>query len=157
MCDDDDDNDGVSDFDDNCPLVANPDQLDSDLDGAGDACDQTFNHGTVADYVESTTVDIISILTGLPSVPGTNGMIAKLNEIVADVTAAVNGWSDGTLSFEEYLDILHVALETLTAFDNQLEAKAGHPRVPIPAAKADAIRLLSADIRQTIQLLIDNP
>jgi hypothetical protein len=34
------DNDGVSDFTDNCPNVFNPGQADSDGDGTGDACDQ---------------------------------------------------------------------------------------------------------------------
>lgn len=37
--DDDNDGDGVPDVDDNCHLVANPSQLDTDLDGEGDACD----------------------------------------------------------------------------------------------------------------------
>jgi len=37
-CDDDDDNDGVPDVDDNCVLVPNPDQLDTNGDGEGDAC-----------------------------------------------------------------------------------------------------------------------
>ena len=35
----DDDNDGVPDTTDNCPLTFNPDQLDADGDGAGDFCD----------------------------------------------------------------------------------------------------------------------
>ena len=35
----DDDGDGIRSADDNCPSVANSDQMDTDLDGFGDACD----------------------------------------------------------------------------------------------------------------------
>jgi len=38
-CKGDTDSDGVLDMDDDCPLVANPGQTDSDADGAGDNCD----------------------------------------------------------------------------------------------------------------------
>jgi hypothetical protein len=43
--DQDQDNDGVRDGADNCPTVFNPDQLDSNANGIGDACD--FNHNPV--------------------------------------------------------------------------------------------------------------
>ena len=38
--DDDDDGDGVADFEDNCPVVPNPQQLNNDADEAGDLCDE---------------------------------------------------------------------------------------------------------------------
>ncbi len=41
--DTDDDNDGIEDDADNCPLIANPNQVDSNNDGVGDACSGTTN------------------------------------------------------------------------------------------------------------------
>jgi len=45
----DDDNDGIPDDRDNCRLVPNPDQKDSDGDGRGDACKDDFDHDNVPD------------------------------------------------------------------------------------------------------------
>lgn len=46
-CDTDSDSDGVLDDDDNCPLVANTDQGDFDMDGVGDACDPDVDGDSV--------------------------------------------------------------------------------------------------------------
>jgi hypothetical protein len=48
-CDDDDDNDTVADGSDNCPLLPNPNQTNTDGDGLGDACDDDDDNDTIAD------------------------------------------------------------------------------------------------------------
>ncbi|NAS14406.1 thrombospondin type 3 repeat-containing protein [Poritiphilus flavus] len=47
--DDDDDNDGILDVDDNCPLIGNAAQLDTDGDGLGDACDTDDDNDGILD------------------------------------------------------------------------------------------------------------
>ena len=43
------DGDGVADARDNCPDLANPNQVDDDSDGAGDYCDADFNQSGAVD------------------------------------------------------------------------------------------------------------
>lgn len=64
------DGDGVPDLLDNCINVANPDQLDTDMDGFGDACDADVNNDGVVNYD-----DLVMILSNWGKVgPGdTNG------------------------------------------------------------------------------------
>jgi len=47
--DDDDDNDGILDDVDNCPLTANTNQLDTDNDGMGDVCDEDDDNDGILD------------------------------------------------------------------------------------------------------------
>ncbi len=47
--DEDDDNDGVLDVDDNCPLVANADQTNTDGDDEGDSCDMDDDNDGILD------------------------------------------------------------------------------------------------------------
>jgi hypothetical protein len=47
------DDDGISDDDDNCPDTPNPDQINSDTDSDGDACDDDDDNDTVLDATDN--------------------------------------------------------------------------------------------------------
>ena len=53
----DDDNDGVVNYQDNCPFVSNPDQTNSDIDSFGDACDDDDDNDGIADGADNCPTD----------------------------------------------------------------------------------------------------
>jgi len=55
------DGDGVSNSRDNCARAANPDQLDSDGDGRGNACDFDYNNDGL---VDATDADLLKAAIG---------------------------------------------------------------------------------------------
>jgi hypothetical protein len=72
----DSDNDGIDDGVDNCPTVANNNQLDSDQDGIGDACDVAPPSAVVFDFAWMLTPPdcaaagadkVFMVLTGPPN------------------------------------------------------------------------------------------
>lgn len=77
VCDDDDDNDGIFDAVDNCPIDSNPLQLDDDFDGLGNACDSAFSGNSVSAHVDQEVSRAVDCIV-LADPPGGNGMIAKL-------------------------------------------------------------------------------
>ncbi len=66
----DSDSDGIANYIDNCPNVANPGQEDADDDGQGDVCDNNTVYGTI-DPVIPATVEIWTTTCGVAELIGT--------------------------------------------------------------------------------------
>jgi len=83
---DDGDGDGVCDDTDNCPLFPNPDQLDTDADRRGDACECTDQNGdglnTVADLV-AINLAIFNPALVTPLCDGDNDDLCNVSDIIA--------------------------------------------------------------------------
>lgn len=74
------DRDGISNADDNCPLVANADQADSDEDGVGDACDPDQG----ADPIQTQLRDGLNVPPAAVPAPG-----SLTAEVLTDTSARI--------------------------------------------------------------------
>jgi len=61
------DGDGLEDYFDNCYLISNPDQKDTDHDGCGNLCDCDFNNDGVCSAAD---VSMLKASLGHPAFPG---------------------------------------------------------------------------------------
>lgn len=76
---DDDDCDGVPDASDNCATVFNPDQVDTDEDGLGDACDPDLDGDGVPNEEDLTLVnETIGALTGIVGEPAAPAVTVRV-------------------------------------------------------------------------------
>lgn len=80
----DSDDDGTPDSTDNCPVVANEDQLDTDLDGIGNACDNDDDNDGVPDLSDAFPVDALESVDTDADGIGNNADIDDDNDGVPD-------------------------------------------------------------------------
>lgn len=79
------DNDNIPDLVDNCPYVANPDQLDSDSDGVGNAC--TYAAGDMNCNGRIDALDISAFIKALLGPDAYATRYPNCNRMLADVNA----------------------------------------------------------------------
>ena len=106
-CDIDDDNDGVPDAEDNCPLTANADQADADNDGIGDVCDNDADNDGVpngTDLCPDTPLNDVVDVTGCTvfSLAATNFQIRTIGE-------SCSSSNDGSITIEAQANLNYTA------------------------------------------------
>ena len=154
VCDPDDDNDGIEDIIDNCPIDTNTNQQDVDFDGLGDACDTSFSTGSISDQIEAKAAEIVAVITGV-NVPGGNSMVRKLvgnNGVAVLVPNAIASFEGNLITQRQYERQLARAIRRLDAFDEQLQEKVAAGEIVEP--ELSQITDESADIRSAIENLL---
>ena len=87
-------------------------------------------------------------------VPGHDGMINKLFNVMDDAVYATDLYNAGSLSLADYTTALNHALTTLAAFDNQLAAKIANGMMGQPCG--DDLQAQSASVQQMILDMLAN-
>ncbi len=80
----DSDSDGILDSSDNCPVVSNANQLDTDNDGAGDACDSDDDGDGIEDAIETSFGTDTLDSSSLPIFNGSAGVTGSSIQLTAD-------------------------------------------------------------------------
>lgn len=83
-CSYDTDRDGWTDNVDNCPLVPNPTQLDTDFDGLGDECDEDDDNDGIRDWVDIPKKEVIRIKSKLPKTLKNGTTIVQYDEEIIE-------------------------------------------------------------------------
>jgi hypothetical protein len=136
MGDADVDFDCIPDIIDNCPLVSNFDQLDSDADGYGDACQPVSEENNSTSSVVTTAPRLLQII------PTTGG----LNELSCDLPAMLILPSEDRVTFNEPLCMFSAGL-------TQEDAAALPQSLPAGAQFVTAYTMTVSGAAQTVTLL----
>lgn len=136
---DDADEDGISDHADNCPLIYNPDQVDTDGDGIGDACDPTFNIS--GDINGDGNVNLADLVIALQICAGLE--ISPVPNLAADVDG------DSHLGMPEAIYILQSIAGVETTSEGLIKSSASYDALPDYTA-ADLVALVAGFSEFTI-------